>query len=179
MVELSKAELQRIKLQQLTNHLSDRMSSLCTEVLQRLPDEWDEYLTLSFEESDETPEPSAGTIGYANAFREEEGESFPDELPDDIKQEQCWVVTLFIPHLNLLSDSSVKWVIAHELGHVASNLRTGSLTIGGVPITQIAPGEYEPAPSKDTHEDAAEGIALEWGFSNELQGFMTEIHYGN
>ena len=61
-MEMSEEEPQRIKLQQLTSHLSDRMKRLCAEVLQRLPDGWDENITFDFEESEETPELPESTI---------------------------------------------------------------------------------------------------------------------
>lgn len=163
-----------LKLDLLTNHLSDRMKRLCREVLTRFPSDWDDHRTFDIEESDDRPSPSPGTIGYACARRYEDTESRRDELPLDIEPEQCWSVILYVEHLSLLSDQAIRWAIAHELGHVASGLRLGSLLIGGIPMTQVGPGSYEPAPPKDRHEDEADRLALEWGFSEEFQRFLSE-----
>ena len=158
--------------------LSERMRRLCREVLDRIPPGFDENRTISIEESDEIPTPPGGGTGYASAGREEEGESFPFEMPPGVEPEQIWVVRLYRRNLDTLSDAAVRWVIVHELAHVASGLRTGSIVVGGVPVTQTAPGQYEPAPSKETLEDTADRIALQWGFSDERQCFLSETHHG-
>lgn len=98
-------------------------------------------------------------------------------MPDGVEPDQGWIVTLYRRNLDTLSDAAVGWVIAHELAHVASGLQTGSIVVGGVPLTQTGRGQYNPAPSQETHEDAADGIAFQWGFSNELQSYLTEIQH--
>ena len=173
-------DVRRMKIESQLGGLTDkRLRRLCREVLERLPVEWDAYREIAIEESDETPSPSSGSVGYASASRDEEGEeveSLPSEPLDGTEPEQSWVVTLYQKHLHLLSDTAIRWVIAHEFGHVASGLRTGSIVVGGVPVTQIAPGQYEPAVPKDQLEGAADSIALGWGFSQELQSFRAETY---
>lgn len=163
-----------LKIEMLTSHLSERMKRLCRDVLERLPPDWDDHRTFDIGESDDRPSPRPGTVGYGSAGRDEEGESLQSELPPDVKPEQCWRVTLYVKHLALLSDQAVRWVIAHELGHVASGLRTGSLVIGDIPVTRVTADCYEPAPARNHHEDAADTIALGWGFTEELQRFLAE-----
>ncbi len=167
-------DVRRMKIESQLGGLTDeRLRRLCREVLERLPVDWDEYREIAIEESDKTPSHSPCNVGYASASRNEEGESL---LPDGIEPEQSWVVTLYRMHLDLLPEAAIRWVIAHELGHVASGLRTGSIVVGGVPVTQIAPGQYEPAVPKDQLEGAADSIALGWGFSQELQSFRAETY---
>ena len=92
--------------------------------------------------------------------------------PDDT---QTWEITLYPGLLNPLSDSACRWVIAHEFGHVASGLSTGSVVIGGHPFTRVkgAVDCYEEAPQQE-HEDAANTIALNWGFKTEEEAFLDE-----
>ena len=175
-------KLKRDMITFLTGDLSERIGRLCAEVLNRLPAEWDAYRTFDFLESEEVKYPGGkdtGRVIYGTARREEEGETFPAELPGGEEPEQVWGVTLYIDPLCWLSDSAACWVIARALAHIASGLRTGSGVIGKVPITQTQPGQYEPAPPKDRHEDAADTIAMNWGFTKELQAFLSETEGDN
>lgn len=166
--------LRSFQISSMTNHLSERMGRLCRTVLQRLPHDWDEFRTVDFQESNERPAPSTNTIGYASAIRHEESESLPSELPSGVDAEQCWSVTLYVEHLEQISDKAILYVIAHELGHVAAGLRSGSIVIGGIPMTQRAPGIYVSAHSKDHQENAADMMVMTWGFTAELQQFLAE-----
>jgi len=167
-------ECRQFQINHMTEHLSERLKRLCREVLRRLPAGWDEYRTICFGESEDRPTPSPDTIGYASAHRDEEEESHEWELPPGVPPEQCWTITLYREHLALLSDEACRYVIAHELGHAASGLRTGGIVVAGRPYTQTAPGQYEPPPGKSQHEDAADRLALQWEFSEELQQFFRE-----
>jgi hypothetical protein len=133
---------------------------LTVEVLFRLPEGWDDERTWSV-----TTGRKQSPKGYAYVLREEEGEG---------ETEQLWSMTLLPSLLDKLSDSAVHWVIAHEFGHIASGLPTGSLGIEGTAHTRVkgTVDRYEPAPEKAIHEDAADSIALSWGFSEELHAFL-------
>jgi hypothetical protein len=159
----------------LAPNLSDRLRLLCQEVLDRLPEGWNEHREIDIEQLDEIPAPPpSGGIGYASCLREEEGETLPDELPEGIEPEQIYLVTLYRKNLDRLSDKAVQWAIAHELAHAASGLPTGSIVIDGIPYTQVAPDQYVSAPGKDEHEDTADGLAMQWGFTENLQCFLSE-----
>ncbi len=150
----------------LSNHIdpsmSERYRRLVTEVLWRLPEGWDEARDWFVESS-----PKSNPRGYASAGHEEE---FDGEIY------QQWVITLYPALLELLSDVACRWVIAHEFGHVASGLSMGSISIDGTRFSPVkgTANEYEEATSTDDHEDVAEGIAMEWGFSSELTTFLKE-----
>src|SRR5262245_2454749 len=90
------------------------------EVLQGLPSGWDEPRTFCIDVAQGSP-------GYACALRFEEVE---DMSPDDLEGhgEQDWLVTLYPALLDRLADQAVRWVIAHELGHVASDWCAGLLS---------------------------------------------------
>ena len=173
-MNLENKEYGEITLRQLTRPLSKRMRRLCREVLIRLPPNWDKDRTLSFEESTECPTPTPGTIGYASAHREEGGIGFPHELVREREPGQHWVVTFYLLHLDLLSDKAVKYVIAHALGHIISGLQTDGLVVGVVPLSQVSGGQYEPAIQIGNHEDAVDPLTTPWGFSDELQQFLSE-----
>ena len=177
-MDSSNEDVRHFQVNHLTGHLSERMRRLCRDVLLRLPEGWDEYRSFHIEESQDVPTQPGGKIGYANALRYEEAESLPSEMPDGVDIEQCWTVKLFVKHLALLSDVAVCWGIAHELAHIASGLNTGSMTIGNVPMTQVSPGHYEPAPPTDLLEEAANLTAESWGFSEERQRFLSETKGG-
>jgi hypothetical protein len=143
----------------------ERYRRLVQEILWRLPEGWDERAEWSVDVSpEETPR------GYASVRREEEGEG---DTSDSI---QLWVVTLYPALLDRLSDAACRWAIAHEFGHVASGLPTGSIVIDGKPHTRVkgTPDFYEEAPDKAMQEAAANQLAVKWGFSEEFAAFLRE-----
>ena len=145
-----------------------RYYQLAQAVLKHLPENWDLYRTYSFELSESLPfEPGIG----ASAQRLEELET----APDMIRSEQCWVITIYDQTLSTFSDDAVKWVIAHELGHVASGLPCGSLAIGRTHFTRIEGDTYRPitADEKEMHEFVADAIARAWGFWDEEEASET------
>jgi len=146
----------------INDSLPERYRRLTQEELYRLPWDWDRNCEWSVVGSDRR-DPS----GYGSVLRFEEGEG-------DYIQE--WEVTLYPAMLDLLSDGACRWVIAHELAHVASGIPTGSVVIDGKAATRIkgTVDQYQEAPSKAVHEDAADQIALEWGFSGEMQALVVE-----
>ncbi len=140
----------------------ERYRRLVADVLWRLPEAWDAAREWSVEISAET-----SPKGYASARREEEGEG---------EIEQLWIVTLYPALLDRLSDAACRYPIAHEFGHVASGLSMGSISIDGTRFSPVkgTANEYEEATSTDDHEDVAELIVMEWGFSGELATFLKE-----
>lgn len=114
------------------------------------------------------PKPSV----YAGALRLEEYET----SSDDPWGEQIWVVTLYDQQLSDLSDAAVKWVIAHELGHVASGLPCGSLSIGRLGYTRTSENVYRAitGAERELHEFVADAIARAWGFWEEEQVWVKE-----
>ena len=46
--------------------------------------------------------------------------------------------------------------------------------IGNKAYTRAGGDLYVEAPAKNVHEDAADGIALDWGFDREIQAFLNE-----
>ena len=139
-----------------------RYRDLARGVLERLPQGWDDNRTYSIEVPTEEP-PMPGVC--ASAQRIEELES---ETPDS---EQCWIVKLYDQKLSGLSDAAIKWIIAHELGHVKSGLPCGSISIAGMGLTKVdaEPGQYRliMPKEKDNHEVVADLIARDWGFTAE------------
>ena len=178
--EFDPEESQRMKIESLTVGLSGRFHVLCSEVLNRLPPEWDEFRNFDFQESQEVTNPGdqEGFVCFASSQRFEEEEGLPAELPDGEEADQNWEVTLYTNPLSGLTDAAAKWSIARALAHVASGLPTGSWVIGRIHMTQTEPGVYEPAPPKDRREDAADSMAMSWGFTNELQAFLREADRG-
>ena len=85
-----------------------------------------------------------------------------------------YLITIYPSLLDRLSDSACRWVFAHEFGHIASKLRSGSIVVDGKPYTRQRGDEYVEAPPKNVKEDAADRIALEWGFDCALQDFLEE-----
>ncbi len=140
----------------------ERYRRLVADVLWRLPEAWDAAREWSVEISSETT-----PRGYASARHEEGTEE---------ETEQSWIVTLYPALLDRLSDVACRYPIAHEFAHVASGLGQGSITLEGKHLTKIkgSKDEYEEAASTDDHEDVAEKISLEWGFSSELTTLLKE-----
>lgn len=79
--------------------------------------------------------------------------------------------------LSKLPDDAVKWVIAHELGHVASGVPCGSLAVGKILLTKIEGDTYRPitADEKEMHEFVADAIARAWGFWDEEEAWEESI----
>lgn len=109
-------------------------------------------------------QPRSHPRGYASVIPDEEsaGETVTS-----------YTLTIFPAWLDRLSDLACHWVFAHELGHIALGLRFGSIVIKGKPYTRHG-DFYEEAPPQNIHEDAADRIALEWGFDSALQAFLEE-----
>jgi Peptidase family M48 len=157
------------KFQMVAGALSGRYKAVVREVLQRLPDGWDEPRTFAIGIEQGSP-------GYACALRFEEVETMD---PDDLEGhgEQDWQVTLYPALLDKLSDQAVRWVIAHELGHVASGCVCG-IVINGRAHTRI-PGTTDQyreisTAEKERNERLANAIARAWGFWTEEQAFRAE-----
>lgn len=140
----------------------NRYRHLLSEVLSRLPADWDAARNWQVEvSSEQTPR------GYASARHEDEA---------DGEIEQMWIMTLYPSLLDRLSDKACLYVIAHEFGHIASGLYGPSLVnkgIGYAPAKGTA-NQYEEVVSTGNQEDIAEKLALEWGFSPELQAFFRD-----
>jgi hypothetical protein len=140
----------------------NRYRHLFSEVLGRLPADWDAARTWQVEvSSEENPR------GYACAQHETESDG-------DI--EQVWIMTLFPSLMDHLSDAACQWVIAHEFGHIASGLCGPSLVHKGIGYAPVkgTTNQYDEVVSTNDQEDIAEKQALEWGFSPELQAFLRE-----
>ena len=139
-----------------------RYRRLVSEVLCWLPADWDAACTWQVGvSSEQTPR------GYARAQHENEADG-------DI--EQVWIMTLYPSLLDRLSDKACLYVIVHEFGHIASGLCGPSLVhkgIGYAPVKGTA-NQYEEVVSTADQEDIAEKLALEWGFSPELQAWLKE-----
>ncbi|MDO8475043.1 MAG: hypothetical protein Q7W02_02410 [Candidatus Rokubacteria bacterium] len=150
-----------------------RYREVLRHVLTRLPEGWDYYRTLSVELSPEKP-----ARGIASSLREEELETAADDPPIEGHNEQVWTVTLFQPWLDGFSDLSVMWVIAHELGHVASGMACGSMALGGKPYTRVSGTNdhyREKTPEEISGgEKVADAIARAWGFWLEEETFEAE-----
>jgi hypothetical protein len=148
-----------------------RYRPLLRQVLDRLPEGWDEFRTFGVE-----PQAGAPVQGYASAYRIEEIESADGQ--DEARTEQMWVVTVYPEWLDRFSDEAVRWVIVHELGHVASGCRCG-VVIGGRRMTRawgtedtyrdLTPAEAE------ANERTADAIGRAWGFWSEEEQFKREV----
>jgi hypothetical protein len=158
-----------LKLAVIAGGLPGRYGSMLRQVHERLPAGWDsprEFVVCV----------EAGTPGYACALRFEEIEDLdPDEIEGH--EEQVWTVTLYPEVLDRFSDAAVRWVIAHELGHVASGCVCG-VVIGARPMTRL-PGtvdEYREITDTEQRENEriANAIARAWGFWSEEAAFRDE-----
>lgn len=137
-----------------------RYKRLVRDVALTLPQGWDDHAEWTVElGSEENPRGYACTL----PFEEEAGEMVTP-----------YTVKIFSSRMDRLSDSACRWVFAHEFGHIASKLRSGSIVIHGKPYTRLRGDEHVEAAGKNTHEDAADQIALAWGFDRELQAFLDE-----
>jgi hypothetical protein len=138
----------------------ERYKRIAIEVASRLPEGWDEHAEWSVEVgSNEHPK------GYASVMRDEEGAG-----------DTCttYWIQIYPSLMDDLSDSACRWVFAHEFAHIASKLSMGSIVIKGEPYTRTHGNEYVKASPENVHEDAADKIALNWGFDCELMSFLAD-----
>jgi hypothetical protein len=160
--QAAEAERQLVD-QYLSPALPERYRRLAEEVVWRLPDGWDRHAHWYIEVGER--EDPLGP-GSARRYEEEEDDGGSQHLE----------VQLYPALLDRLSDAACRWVIAHELVHVASGIPTGSVVIEGIPYTRVkgTVDQYQEALSVTVQEDAADVIALKWGFSEELQAYLAE-----
>ena len=94
-----------------------------------------------------------------------------------IHSEQCWTITLYEQSLSGLSDDAVKWVIAHELGHVAAGVPCASWGVGEIRLTKITAdiSRLIMADETEMHEFIADTIARAWGFWDEEEAWNVAI----
>lgn len=151
-----------------------RYYALAREVLLRLPEKWDLYRTFTIELSPNAPR-RPGL--YAGCYRPDEAEEMPVS-PLEGREEQFWIVTLYDQALCSRSSEAVRWVIAHELAHVAAGVPCGTLVIGGIPHTKVkgVPDEefYRPITREEVEagEKIADAIARAWGFWEEEEAWF-------
>ena len=126
--------------------LSARYQGLVKEVLDRLPGDWHGNTIVRLEESRETFHLAHGWPAVACAARLQ------------FKADEVWVVTLYTSCLDTLSDESVRWIVARELGRVLSEERNRLLGLKHAASTQ----------------EKAEALAIEWGFASDRQRFNQE-----
>ncbi len=150
-----------------------RSRRLLRRVLERLPVGWDHYRTFDVELLSDKP-----SRGYGSCRRDEALEASADDLLLEGHAEQCWAVTLYQPWLDAFSDDAALWIIAHELGHVASGMACGTVVVGGVAYTRMAgtDDDYRPVTPEDRAggEKIADAIARAWGFWAEEEAFAWE-----
>jgi hypothetical protein len=144
-------EFIRLRFNEHLHCLSERYKRLVTEVLLRLPEEWDSHADWEMREGRHEvidPEGICPDKYYAGS-RLFEGDD------DDVLQ--IWETILVADMLDGLSDQAIRGVIVHELGHIASALPT------------------DPAIRNDSIcEDRADAIAMWWGFEEELKATKHE-----
>lgn len=167
----NESELRRLRIESPIASLEGtRYYELAREVLERLPDGWDYCREYDLEVS-ESPPPKADI--FAGALRLEDNET----SPDDPRGEQVWTVTLFDQQLVDLPGPAIKWVIAHELGHVASGLPCGSFARGSIAYTRTSENIYRAITKNERElgEVVADAIARAWGFWEEEQALVKEV----
>jgi hypothetical protein len=124
----------------ITMALSPRYQRLAKEVLNRLPARWNSGRVVRLEESKETIYLRHGRPVVACGARLQ------------FKSVELWVVTLYTSALYELSDEAVRWIIARELGRVASD------------ASQLWRNRFS---KKPVQEDTADAQALTWRFCEE------------
>ena len=150
------SELIQMQMRECLINLSPRYRRLATEVILRLPAEWDSHAVWEMREEERYGEiDSVVDRLYAGSRLKPEEESTLESL-------QSWEVVISPSRLNALSDVAVSWIIVHELAHVASALPTD-------PKIRL----------DDISEDRADNIALWWGFKKEREAFDAENKPGN
>ena len=141
-------------------NVPERYRHLVEEVLRRLPPGWAGDETLSVVSSDD-PAP----LGFACVVYERAARAWGE------------VVTLYPALLDRLSEAACRWVIAHEFGHVAARLpQLGRLAgraclyVGG----RWRISRADPKRLKDLYEEAANHLAVTWGFEKDWDTFEGE-----
>ena len=61
----------------------------------------------------------------------------------------------------MLSHPASQWWVAHTLAHLA--------------LTPLDPRKGDPATLRERDEDDADALAIAWGFTEELEGFLREV----
>ena len=105
--------------------LPDRYARLAEDVVLSLPEEWDNHATWEIGIADAEWLASFGRVDaadtYAGARRVETDDN------EEGSDSQLWEVKLCPERIDGLSDAACRYLIAHELGHVASGLYPWSL----------------------------------------------------
>jgi hypothetical protein len=148
-----------------------RYRGLLRRVLDWLPNGWAEFQTFGVVLEAGKP------LGYATALPYRAVES-PDG-DEATHSESTWVVTLYPEWLDPLSDQAVMWVIAHELGHVASGCPCGIVSADGRRVARLwgtvdtyrEVGDLE----IEVNEGTADAIARDWGFHQEEAAFRQAV----
>ena len=145
--------------------LPDSYKRLCREVVFRLPWGWDTDAEWAV-----TVDWDQNTRGYISVLREEKPAG---GLATN------YMIAVYPTLMDRLSDCACRWVFAHEFAYIRSGFRCGSIVIRGKPYTRVSgsTNRYEEGPPKNVQEDAADRIAMDWGFTSELTAFLAE--YGS
>jgi len=123
-----------------------RYRAILSEVWLRLPEGWDSHAHWELV-AGAIDDPGVGNEYLAGARL----------LKHEIDALQHWEVRIDPTQLAPFSDAAVRWIVAHELAHVASALPTDRM---------IRDGELS--------EDRADHFALVWGFGEEHAAFERE-----
>ena len=127
-----------------------RYRRLINEVVRRLPDDWDQGVVWRATASEDDAPGFAAVGGKA---------STPERT-----------VTLFVPNMDLLSDAACRFIIAHELGHVAPVLPPHAEVAGRQCLLvdgRWRPSKLPPERLEQLYEGAADRLAFDWGFGVE------------
>ncbi len=141
----------------------ERYRRLARDVIYRFPEGWDGEVEWYLRSR-----APAGAPGYGSVLTLEQ-EKAEEHGPLN------WLVVLYVTLLDQLSDPACRWIIAHLLAHLARNLTPP----GKEPFASARSSEpADPSPPGDagaeSGEDAADRLALDWGFSEELLAFLRE-----
>src|SRR5262245_54030163 len=153
--------LKKIKIDQALSHISEeRYRRLIDTVLWKIPrSAWDSLTpTVDFSLCEYSP---AGLRGYGNTA--------PAEILD-APESQLWLITLYRPMLDALTDRDVLFVMAHELGHVATSAPVDEQTYFQRRFQDAITRKRETA--RDEH--AADAFAARWGFAPDPAGPLFE-----
>ena len=126
--------------------LSIRYRRLAKEVLSRLPAGWNAGHVICIEET--LTAHSRHVYAYTFLLQS--------------RAEHAWLISLYTPNLDELSDKAVCWLLAREFGRVASQ----------VPLRQRL--WWRGKGDQRSPQRLAEQKALEWGFAEECRQFECE-----